>query len=126
MEPKERAAARRLTIYQHLARQVGRKLSSDLNYELARHLTRFCHDTNEKATIIDGYHVWCEIHDIPLKDEGLGSLFADSIPTADEKLRQLFAEVQLEEYRLMMQREESFHKKEQETIREYLSTRGEE
>lgn len=126
MEPKERAAARRLTIYQHLARRVGRTSTSHPDRELAKHIARFCHGTDERATIIDGYHVWCEIHDIPLKDEGLGSLFADSIPTADEKLRQLFAEVQLEEYRLMMQREESFHKKEQETFREYLSTRGEE
>ena len=128
MEPKERTAARRLTIYKHLARRVGyapQYTRNDLDLELAHQIARFCHHTDE-ATPIDGYRVWCEINDIPLKDEGLGSLFAHSIPTADEKLRQLYMDVELEKHRLMRQREQSVRKEEQKKLREYLSTRDEE
>jgi len=129
MEPEKRTAARRLTIYKHLARRVGYAaefVHNDIPRELASQIARFCYNTDEWATVIDGYHVWCEIHDIPLKDEGLGSLFAHSIPTADEKLRQLYEEVQLEEYRLWKTQEESIHRKEQKKLKEFLSTRGEE
>ena len=128
MEPKERTAARRLTIYKHLARRVGYASQSIVNdpvNELAHQIARFCHDTDEWATITDGYHVWCEINNIPLKDEGLGSLFAHSIPTADEKLRQLFDKVQLEECRLIRQQEEVARKKEQKKLKEYLAHRKE-
>jgi hypothetical protein len=45
---------------------------------------------NDKPSVVDCYNVWCEVNDMPLKDEGLGSLFADTIPTADEQLRQMF------------------------------------
>jgi len=125
MEPKERTAARRLTIYKHLARRVGRTSSSHPDRELAKQIARFCHDTNERATVIDGYHVWCEINDIRAKSVSLGSLFAHNIPTADEKLRQLFTDVELEEHRLMRQREQSVRKEEQKKLKEYLAHRKE-
>ena len=56
----------------------------------------------------------------------MGLVFAHSIPTADEKLRQLYMDVELEEHRLMRQREEFLRKEEQKKLREYLSTRDEE
>ena len=124
MEHKERAAARRLTIYKHLARRVGlcsQSVVNDPDRELAYQIARFCHREDEKAMPIDGYRVWCELNDMPLKDEGLGSLFAHNIPTADEKLRQLFMDVEMEEHRLMRQREQSVRKKEQDALKEYLA-----
>ena len=127
MNTKERQQARRLTIYKHLARRVGYASQSIVNdpvHELAYQIARFCLDSDNRATPIDGYHVWCELNDIPLKDMGL--VFAHSIPTADEKLRQLYMDVELEEHRLMRQREEFLRKEEQKKLREYLSTRDEE
>ena len=125
MEPKERTAARRLTIYKHLARRVGRTSSSDPQHELAYQIARICHDTDNKATPIDGYHVWCEINDIRAKSVSLGSLFKSDYPSPDEKLRQLYVDVELEEHRLMRQREQSVRKEEQDALKEYLAHRKE-
>lgn len=125
MEPKERTAARRLNIYKHLARRVGRTSSSDPQHELAYQIARFCHDTDNRATPIDGYHVWCEINGIQAKSVSLGSLFKSDDPSPDKKLRELYVVIELEEYRLMRHREEHLRKKEQKKLKEYLAHRKE-
>ena len=128
MEPEERTAARRLTIYKHLARRVGcasQSIVNDPDNELAYQIARFCHHTNE-ATPIDGYHVWCEINGIQAKSVSLGSLFKSDDPSPDKKLRELYVVIELEEYRLMRHREEHLRKKEQKKLKEYLAHRDEE
>jgi hypothetical protein len=84
---------RRLNIYKHLATQVGGVSAGDKKEYLCEVIVQQCMGKtpqNDKPSVVDCYNVWCEVNDIPLKDEGLGSLFADTIPTADEKLRQMF------------------------------------
>lgn len=129
MNTKERQQARRLTIYKHLARRVGYASQSIVNdpvNELAYQIARFCHRPDEGATPLDGYLVWCEINDIRAKSVSLGSHFRLDDPSPDEKLRELYMDVELEEHRRRTQREQSVHKEEQNKLREYLATRSDE
>ena len=92
-EEDERTRERRLSIYRHLATQVGRVSAGDKKEYLCEVIVQLCMGKtphNDKPSVVDCYYVWCEVNDMPLKDEGLGSLFAHNIPTADEKLRQMF------------------------------------
>ena len=91
-EEDERTRERRLSIYKHLATRVG-ATNHDPKYILCRQIVSLCMGKtprNDKPSVVDCYNVWCEVNDMPLKDEGLGNLLAHNIPTADEKLRQMF------------------------------------
>ena len=68
---KKRANKRRMKIYNHLANQVGGTSSSHKLHHRAKVIAEFCvNDTGpNQCTIVDGYHVWCEMNDVPLSQE---------------------------------------------------------
>ena len=87
------AEARRKNIYIYLARQVGRISSGNRNLHLCRKIVDYCVYGDNSATVVDGYHVWCEVmHIDPASDDSLGSLFATDDPDPDEVLRTMYTD----------------------------------
>lgn len=92
-EEDERTRARRLNIYKHLATHVGRVSAGDQTEYLCEVIVQQCMGKtpqNDKPSIVDCYHVWCEVNDISPKDESLGSLFPSDGTSPDEQLRNMF------------------------------------
>ena len=121
MPAQDRTEARRKNIYIYLARQVGRISSGNRNLHLCKKIIQYCVYGDNSASVVDGYHVWCEIHDMPLKDEGLGSLFADTIPTAEEKLRQMYTDYVDVAQKAKQSADEYANKRDQEDLRALLN-----
>jgi len=90
-EPKTRA--RRLSIYKELASHVGGISAGDKKQYLCELIVKQCMGKtpqNNKPSVVDCYYVWCEINDISLQEESLGSLFPSDEPDPDQQLRNMF------------------------------------
>ena len=92
-EEEPKARARRLNIYKHLATQVGGISAGDKKQYLCYLIVRQCIEStpqNNHPSVVDCYYVWCEINDISLQEESLGSLFLSDEPNHDQQLRNMF------------------------------------
>lgn len=92
-EEDQRTRERRLSIYKHLATQVGGISAGDKAQYLCEEIVDQCMDAtprNNSPSVVDCYYVWCEINDISLQEESLGSLFPSDEPTPDQQLRNMF------------------------------------
>ena len=93
-EPKTRA--RRLNIYKDIATQVGGVSAGNPTKYLCEVIVQLCMGKtpqNDKPSVVDCYYVWCEINDISLREESLGSLFPSDEPSPDQQLRNMFQRV---------------------------------
>tara|TARA_Y100000004_G_scaffold113782_1_gene127795 strand:- start:6886 stop:7332 length:447 start_codon:yes stop_codon:yes gene_type:complete len=92
-EEDQRTRERRLSIYKHLATQVGGISAGDKKQYLCKVIVKLCMGKtpqNNKPSVVDCYYVWCEVMDISLQEESLGSLFPSDEPSADQELRNMF------------------------------------
>ena len=92
-EEDQRTRERRLSIYKHLATQVGGISAGDETQYLCERIVSQCMDStpqNNSPSAADCYYVWCEVNDISLQEESLGSLFPSDEPTPDQQLRNMF------------------------------------
>lgn len=92
-EEDERTRERRLSIYRHLATQVGRVSAGDKKEYLCEVIVQLCMGKtprNDKPSVVDCYYVWCEINNISLRDESLGSLFPSDELNPAQQLRNMF------------------------------------
>lgn len=92
-EEDERTRERRLSIYKHLATRVGGISAGDKTQYLCEQIVKQCMDStpqNNVPSVVDCYYVWCEVNNISLQEESLGSLFPSDEPTPDQQLRNMF------------------------------------
>ena len=95
-EKDERTRERRLSIYKHLATQVGGVSAGNQTKYLCEVIVQLCMGKtarNDKSSVVDCYYVWCEINDISLREESLGSLFPSDELNPDQQLRNMFQRV---------------------------------
>lgn len=116
------AEARRKNIYIYLAQQVGRISSGNRNLHLCKKIVDYCVYGNNSATVVDGYHVWCEVmHIDPASDDSLGSLFATDDPDPDEVLRTMYTDYVEVAHKTKQSADEYANKRDQEDLRALLS-----
>ncbi len=119
---QERAEARRKNIYIHLARQVGRISSGNRNLHLCKKIISYCVYGDSRATVVDGYHVWCEVMGIsPASEDSLGSLFATDDPDPDEVLRTMYIDYVQIAHKAKQSADEYANKRDQEDLQEVLN-----
>lgn len=122
MPAQNKAEARRKNIYIYLARQVGRISSGNRNLHLCKKIIEYCVYGDSSATVVDGYHVWCEVMDIsPASDDSLGSLFATDEPDPDETLRIMYTDYVKIAHEAKQSADEYANKRDQEDLRELLN-----
>ena len=141
-EEEPKARARRLNIYKHLATQVGGVSAGDKKEYLCKVIVQQCMDKtpqNNRPSVADCYNVWCEINDISLREESLGSLFPSDEPSPDQQLRNMFhktynelrAEHNDRQRRIVWLQRKSLHNvmgldQPHDSYKEYLESLGEE
>jgi len=119
---QDRTEARRKNIYIYLARQVGRISSGNRNLHLCKKIIEYCVYSDSRASVVDGYHVWCEVMDIsPASDDSLGSLFATDDPDPDEVLRSMYIDYVDVAQKAKQAADEYANKRDQEDLRELLN-----
>lgn len=119
---QEKAEARRKNIYIYLARQVGRTSSGNRNLHLCKKIISYCVYGGSRATVVDGYHVWCEVMDIsPASDDSLGSLFGTDNPDPDETLRTMYTDYVQIAHKAKQSADDYANKRDQEDLRELIN-----
>ena len=122
MPAQNKAEARRKNIYIYLARQVGRTSAGDKDFHLCKRIVEYCVYGKNNASVVDGYHVWCEVMDISLaSDDSLGSLFATDDPTPNERLRTMYIDYGDVAQKAKQAADEYANKRDQEDLRELLN-----
>ena len=77
---------------------------------------------DNSATVVDGYHVWCEVMDIsPASTDSLGSLFATDEPDPDETLRTMYTDYVEVAHKAKQSADEYANKRDQEDLREVIN-----
>lgn len=140
-EEDQHTRKRRLSIYKHLATRVG-ATNHNPNYILCRQIVSQCMGKapqSNQPSVVDCYYVWCEVNDISLQEESLGSLFPSDEPTPDQQLRNMFHRVYNEvraEYKERQRKRDFMQQKSlynvlgldqpHDSYKEYLESLGEE
>lgn len=122
MPAKNTAEARRKNIYIYLARQVGRTSAGNKDFHLCKRIVEHCVYGDSRASVVDGYHVWCEVMRIdPASTDSLGSLFGTDEPDPDEALRTMYIDYVDVAQKAKQAADEYANKRDQEDLRALLN-----